>query len=65
MAANVINSPTEIDRVPQNYCINNKVEARCPVSHCLGSPVPEFAQLVKKNSAGKCMAAFAFVEDCV
>ncbi len=36
LAANVINNPAEIDRVPQDYCIHNKVEARCPVSHSLG-----------------------------
>lgn len=63
LTANVINSPAEIDRVPQDYGINNKVEARCSVSHSLGHPVTEFAKLVKKNCAGKSMTAFALVED--
>lgn len=63
MIANVINSPAEIDLVPQDYCINNKVETRCPVSHSLSRPVTEISKLVKKNGTGKCMMAFAFVED--
>lgn len=59
LTTNVINSLAEI----QDYCINNKVEARGPVSHSLGCPVTEFAKLVKKNGAGKSIAALAFVED--
>src|SRR5215203_509274 len=61
-AAQGVESPLEIDGVPEGDCGGNEREAARPMLLQRGGPVPEPAEPVKADGASERVAGFAFVE---
>lgn len=55
----------EIDGVPQDDRVDDKVEARGAVGHRFGDAVAQFSELMDEDGARQRMAASALVEDGV
>ena len=57
-----MDSPFEVDGVPQNDCGSDQIQATCTVALRLKAAIADFAKPVEEDRTCKCIAGLALVQ---